>query len=116
MAGPAPTKISYVRKLAEGEVSISDFEAILATGSHLIVDARTADEFKKGRFPVAVNIPAEEMAARYTEIPTGKQVVIHCSTGTRAELAYDIAREKGINVRYLGASVEFGKDNKAVIK
>jgi len=114
--GAAPTKISYVRKLAEGEVSIKEFDDIVKTNSHLVIDARTTDEFKKGHFPGAMNIPAEEMAQRYAEIPAGKQAVVHCSTGTRAELAYDILKEKGIRSRYLRASVEFGPGNKVVVQ
>jgi len=116
LVGAAPTQIVYVRKLVEGEVSIKDFEEIVKTASQLVIDARTADEFAKAHFPGAVNIPAEEMAARYAEIPAGKQAVIHCSTGTRAELAYDILKEKGIKTRYLRANVEFGSGNKVAIK
>jgi rhodanese-related sulfurtransferase len=114
--GPAATQISYVRKLAEGELAIKDFETIIKDGSHLVVDARTAEEFGKGHIPGAINIPAEEMAARNGEVSAGKPVVVYCSTGTRAEMAYDILKEKGIKVRYLRASIEFGPGNKTVIK
>lgn len=116
LSGAAPTKIVYVRKLTEGEVSIKDFEQIVNTASQLVIDVRTADEFAKAHFPAALNVPAEEIAARYAEIPAGKEVVIHCSTGSRAELAHDILKEKGIKTRYLRANVEFGSGNKVVIK
>lgn len=116
VSGPAPSKINYVRKLVEGEVSIKDFEEIVKTASRLVIDARTAEEFGKGHFLGAVNIPAEELAARFAEIPADKQPVLHCSTGTRAELAYDILKEKGIKSRYLRANVEFAAGNQAVIK
>jgi rhodanese-related sulfurtransferase len=81
-----------------------------------VIDARTADEFAKGHLPAAVNIPAEEIAGRSAEIPAGKPVLIHCSTGTRAELAFDVLKEKGIKVRYLRANVEFGPGDKVAIK
>ncbi len=116
LSGPAATKISYARKLAEGEVAIKDFEELVKTGSQLIVDTRTAEEFAKAHFPLALNIPAEEMAKRYIELPAGKLLALHCSTGTRSELAYDILKEKGIKARYLRANVEFDTGNKAVIK
>ena len=80
-----------------------------------MIDVRTADEFAKGHFAAAVNIPAEEMAGRAAEIPAGKPVLIHCSTGTRAELAFDVLKQKGIAVRYLSANVEFGPGGKVVI-
>ncbi len=116
LTGAASTKISYARKLAEGEVSIKDFEEIVKSGSQLIVDTRTPEEFAKGHFAGAVNIPAEEMARRYTELPAGKPLALHCSTGTRSELAYDILKEKAIKARYLRANVEFPAGNKIVIK
>jgi len=113
---PAPTKISYARKLAEGEISIKEFEEIVKLGSRIVIDARTAEEFGKGHFPKAMNIPSEEMAARFAEIPAGKQAVVHCSTGTRAEMAYDVLKANGIKVQYLAANVEFGSGNKWVIQ
>jgi rhodanese-related sulfurtransferase len=114
--GAASSTINYARKLAEGEVSIKDFEEIIKTGSQLVVDTRTVEEFAKAHFAGALNIPAEEMARRYTEIPVGKALALHCSTGTRAELAFDILKEKGIKARYLRANVDFDASNKAVIK
>ncbi|MFZ4480420.1 MAG: rhodanese-like domain-containing protein [Rhodoferax sp.] len=116
VTGAAASKISYVRKLAEGEVSIKDFDEAIKSGSHLVIDSRTTEEFGKAHLARAVNIPAEEMAGRYGEIPAGKPVLVHCSTGTRAELAYDVLKEKGIKVRYLRANVEFGPGEKVVIK
>ena len=114
--GPAPTKIDYARKLAEGEVSIKEFEEIVKLGSRVLVDSRTAEEFGKGHFPNAVNIPSEEMAVRFAEIPAGKQAVVHCSTGTRAEMAYDVLKAKGVKAQYLAANVEFASGNKWVIQ
>ncbi len=114
--GVVPTKISFVRKLAEGEVSIADFEENLKTQSYLVIDARTSEEFAKGHFAGAVNLPAEEIAGRYAEIPAGKPVLLHCSTGTRSELAYDVLKEKGVKSRYLRANVEFAAGNKFAIK
>jgi rhodanese-related sulfurtransferase len=116
VTGAVPTKISYVRKLAEGEVSIKDFDEAVNAKSHLVIDVRTAEEFGKGHIAGAVNIPAEEMANRSSEIPAGKSVLIHCSSGTRAELAFDVLKEKGIKVRYLRANVEFGPGDKFAIK
>ncbi len=116
VTGAVPTKISYVRKLTEGEVSIKDFDEAVQAKSHLVIDVRTAEEFGKGHIAGAVNIPAEEMANRSSEIPAGKPVLIHCSSGTRAELAFDVLKEKGIKVRYLRANVEFGPGDKLTIK
>ncbi|MEI6599282.1 MAG: rhodanese-like domain-containing protein [Comamonadaceae bacterium] len=116
LTGAVPTRISYVRKLADGEVSIKDFEEAVKAKSYLVIDVRTAEEFAKGHIAGAMNIPAEEMANRSSEIPAGKPVLFHCSSGTRAELAFDVLKEKGIKVRYLRANVEFGPGDKIAIK
>ncbi|MGI9135438.1 MAG: rhodanese-like domain-containing protein, partial [Rhodoferax sp.] len=116
LTGSVPTKISYVRKLADGEVSIAEFNEARKTGSHLVLDARTVEEYSKAHLSGAVNIPAEEMAGRSAEIPADKPALIHCSTGTRAELAFDVLKEKGIKVRYLKANVEFGPGDQVAIK
>ena len=116
VVGAVPTQVSYIRKLADGEVSIKDFDEAVKTASHLVIDSRSAEEYRKGHFAGAVNIPAEEMAGRFAEVSAGKPVLIHCSTGTRAELAYDVLKEKGIKTRYLRANVEFGSGNKFAIK
>lgn len=105
--GPLGTKISYVRKLAAGEISINDFNIAAGAGTHVIIDARTAKEFAAGHFLGAVNIPAEEMEGRFKEIPAGKKPIIHCSTGARAELAYDVLKAKGVEAQYLRSNIDF---------
>ncbi|MCI0469835.1 MAG: rhodanese [Nitrospirae bacterium] len=105
--GAASTVISYVKKLKPFEVSIADFEKALKTGSAVIVDVRTPDEFKKGHFKGAVNIPAEDMSKRFAELPKDKPIYFHCSTGVRAEMAYDTLKEKGYDVKCLLAIAAF---------
>ncbi len=113
--GPAATTITYVRKLGAGEIGIKEFEAAAKEGAALMIDVRSGEEFAKGHLPKALNIPAEEMARRFAEIPAGKPLIIHCSTGTRAEMAFDILKEKGITARYLKAGVAIGADGRPVI-
>jgi rhodanese-related sulfurtransferase len=110
-AKPAPAKLSYVRKLAPHEVSIADFMAAVTGNGAMIVDARSTSEFAAGHFRSAVNIPSEEMEKRFGEVPKDKPVYLHCSTGSRAEMAYDILKEKGFtNVKLLKATVAFEGD------
>lgn len=107
-AKPAPAKLTYVRKLAEFEVAIPAFLKAVDTGSAMIVDARSTGEFSNGKFKGAVNIPSEEMEKRFAEVPKDKPVYVHCATGARAEMAYDILKGKGYtNVKLLKANIEF---------
>jgi len=58
-----------------------------------------------------INIPSEEMEKRFAEVPKDQPVYIHCATGSRAEMAYDILKAKGYtNVKLLRASISFEGD------
>lgn len=110
-AKPAPAKLTYVRVLAPYEVSIDDFMKAVNGSGVLVVDARSTGEFAAGKFKVAVNIPSEEMEKRFAEVPKDKPVFIHCATGSRAEMAYDILKAKGYsNVKLLRANISFEGD------
>lgn len=108
---PAPEKLTYIRKLAPYEVSIADFMKAVTGSGTLIVDARTAGEYAAGKFRGAVNIPSEEMEKRFAEVPKDKPVYIHCASGSRAEMAYDILKGKGyMNVKLVKANISFEGD------
>ena len=74
------------------------------------MDVRTPEEFAKERIAKAINIPAEQMAKRFTELPKGKELVFYCNTGSRAEMAFDVVRGKEYSVKFLNANVEFKED------
>lgn len=63
----------------------------------LYVDVRTPEEFASGHVAGAVNIPHDQMEARWREIAAhqGDSVVVYCRTGRRSGLAIDVLREKG---------------------
>lgn len=110
-SNPAPSRLTYTRKLAPHEVSIGDFTKALSESTALIVDARSGAEFAAGHFKGAVSLPSEEMEKRFAEIPRDKPAYLHCSTGARAEMAHDILKEKGFtNVKLLKATIEFTGD------
>lgn len=113
--GAAAATVTYVKKLAPGEVGTEDFQAALKDGRTVVIDARAPGEFEKGHFKGAVNIPAEEAAKRLAEIPADRPVLVHCSTGTRAEMVYDLVKDKGYNLKYLKAGVEFAADGSYTI-
>ena len=52
----------------------------------LILDVRTADEYRAGHIPGAVNIPIDELQSRLPELKISKsaEVVVHCEHGGRA--------------------------------
>ncbi|MCS7199495.1 MAG: rhodanese-like domain-containing protein [Caldimicrobium sp.] len=106
--GPIPTEITYVRTYRPFEVSPADFERALKDRHAIILDVRTPEEFKKGHFPGAINIPVDDIPKKAHILPKDKPIYVHCVTGVRAEMGYHALRDLGFtNVKVLMANVEF---------
>lgn len=58
-----------------------------------------------GTIEGAMNIPVDELQGRLKELPKDKEIVTHCVTGLRAEMAYTILRNGGFNARFLNDKV-----------
>ena len=98
------TEITWVRKLGKGEVSVDEFrKATLGeVPNTYIIDARTKEEIAElGIFQNTVNIPLDEIPKRMNDIPKDKRIFIHCSTGSRADLAYRELIKNGYDVKFL---------------
>lgn len=103
--GPIFTnEIKWVRQLGKGEVSVADFKKAVAgeMPNTFVIDARTKDEIAEfGIFRNTVNIPLDEIPNRLDAIPKDKRVFIHCSSGARADLAYQELIKHGYDVKFL---------------
>lgn len=110
--GIPATNIVYVPKPRAGEISIDDFKKIAANtpADTLILDVRNRDEGSAGMIKGAKLVPDEELLDRLAEIPKDKQIVAHCSTGVRAEMAYHKLKEKGYQIKFLNARIDIDKD------
>ena len=63
--------------------------------SYLLVDVRTAAEFRAGHIPSAVNIPYDQIAAGLADRPTDRVLVLYCRTGRRSGIALNELRRLG---------------------
>lgn len=117
-AGAPATKVAYVPKPKAGAISVAEFQTLAKAlpENLLIIDVRGDDEAEKGMIKGARNIPADELASRLTEIPKEKDLVLHCTTGARAEMAYNILKEKGYKARFLDANITVANDGGFQIK
>ncbi|MGE0798195.1 MAG: rhodanese-like domain-containing protein [Lautropia sp.] len=61
----------------------------------VIVDVRPAAEFANGHLPGARNLPAEDLAKRAGDLPSGKPVIVVCANGSRAGKAAAALRSAG---------------------
>jgi rhodanese-related sulfurtransferase len=110
--GNLATNIVYVPKPRPGEIAIDDFKKITANtpADTLILDVRNRDEGNAGMIKGAKLVPDEEILDRLSEMPKDKQIITHCSTGVRAEMAYHKLKEKGYNVKFVNAKIDIDKD------
>lgn len=59
----------------------------------IIIDTALPQYFEKQHFTGAINIPANEMAERYHEIPEGAKVILHCRIGKTVLPAYRVLQQ-----------------------
>ncbi len=105
--GPTPAAITWVRQLGKGEVSVAEFKkAMEGSSTQVILDVRTKDEVKECSFKNSLAIPLDEIEKRISELPKDKEMLIHCTTGARAEMAKNALDKAGIKSRFLLAEVE----------
>ncbi|WP_022663868.1 rhodanese-like domain-containing protein [Desulfospira joergensenii] len=119
--GQAGDSVAVKAGEVEGSIDLDRFVSILENSpeSILLIDARDADEFAKGHFKTAVNIPVEKLEAKIKDLPADKPVVFVCSTGARSGEAYYMVkdlRESLEEVYYVEAEIDFKKDNTYSIK
>ncbi|CAD5373901.1 conserved exported hypothetical protein [Rubrivivax sp. A210] len=116
VAGVPVTTVAYVPKPRPGEIAVEEFKKLAAAtpANVLILDVRNTDEANAGMINGAMLIPDEEIAARMAEIPKGKRIITHCSTGVRAEMAYHKLKAAGYDVGFVKADLSI--DKKGVLK
>ena len=61
-----------------------------------LVDVRTPKEYAAGTAEGAINIPLEEMGARWQELKGKENIVLFCRRGIRAGKAQDILKMHNI--------------------
>ncbi|MFO0751724.1 MAG: rhodanese-like domain-containing protein [Thermodesulfovibrionales bacterium] len=107
-------KIVYVPKLRPGEIAVEEFKRVAETlpPDKLILDVRDEDEAMQGMLKGALNIPAGDLREKLKEIPKDKEIITHCATGVRGEMAYHLLREEGYTARFLNAVIKIDKDGK----
>jgi NADPH-dependent 2,4-dienoyl-CoA reductase/sulfur reductase-like enzyme/rhodanese-related sulfurtransferase len=100
--GSAKDPINMLGYMAENLISgLSEtiqwdqLEGHLAKGA-VLLDVRSAEEFKKGHIPTALNISVDDLRARIGEIPRA-ELVIYCQVGQRGHTGTLLLREHGFD-------------------
>lgn len=108
VAGKIGSEITWQYKPGKGEVGITEFEKAVAgnLADKAILDVRNSSEADGGMFAGAINIPLDQIEKRIAELPAGKEFLVHCSTGARAEMAVSTLNKAGVQARFLVANIE----------
>jgi rhodanese-related sulfurtransferase len=61
-----------------------------------LLDVRSAEECGRGIIPGAINIPVDEIRARYSEL-TNKNLLVNCQVGLRGHTGSMLLKELGFN-------------------
>lgn len=110
--GMVRTQIFYLPRPHPGEIVGDEFVNIasIQPKNKIILDVRTQTEAAMGMIDGATNIPVDELQDRLKELPKDKEIITHCRTGLRAEMAYSILRNGGFKTRFLNDKVAIIED------
>ncbi|MFH1035631.1 MAG: rhodanese-like domain-containing protein [Pseudomonadota bacterium] len=102
------TKIVYLPRPLPGEINGDEFMNVVNNRppDKLVLDVRSPDETTGGSLPGALSIPVDSLAGRLAELPKDKEIILHCRTGARAQMGYNILKDAGFKARYLNDKVE----------
>lgn len=106
------TKIVYLPKPGPGEIVGDEFMNIVngEPEDKIILDVRNLDEASDGKIKAAVNIPLDDLQGSLDKLAKDKEVIIHCGTGVRAQMAYSVLKNAGYQARFLNDNVAFIKE------
>jgi 3-mercaptopyruvate sulfurtransferase SseA len=75
---PNPTRVQAQSTAAPEDgirrVSAQELKAMVDAGEAIVVDSRAAQSYKEKHIAGAISIPWNQMASRYTELPTDKHI------------------------------------------
>ena len=69
------------------DVDVAGFAALIADSTVIVLDVRTADEFRDGHIGRAVNIDVKEsdfLEKAKAMLPSGKTIAVYCRSGRRS--------------------------------
>ena len=108
-SGKIRTKIVYLPKPGPGEIHGDEFMNIVQgqPDDKLILDVRSPEEASEGKIEWAKNIPVDDLQSRLSELSKDKEIIIHCGTGMRAQMAHSVLQNAGYKSRFLNDKVAF---------
>lgn len=91
---------SFFKGRAGHAVSSSEAVQMVNQKDAILIDLRSADQFKAGAIAQSRNIPAADLDAKASTLPKDKPVILVCDTGRSAPRSVAVLRKHGINEAY----------------
>ena len=106
------TKIVYLPKPGPGEIVGDEFMNIVngQPEDKIILDVRAPDEASDGKIEWAINIPLDDLQGSLGKLAKDKEIIVHCATGMRAQMAYSALKNAGYSSRFLNDKIAFIKN------
>jgi rhodanese-related sulfurtransferase len=78
-------------------ITCAEYKARFKEGkeAHLLLDVRTADEYRSGFIPGSVNVSLQDLMQNLAKIPKDRPVVIYCRSGNRSATAAQMLAQAG---------------------
>jgi rhodanese-related sulfurtransferase len=93
---------------AHQRLTPQEYQASFAKTNHLLVDVRTAEEFRSGHIPGAKNIALQDLPQQMDKLPKDKPIVLYCRSGARSNNAAQMLTKAGFtNVHDLGGIINW---------
>ncbi len=92
-----------------GTANTINYKSLLDQGA-IVIDVRTADEYRQGHLARSQNIPLDQIGARIKSLQDKKKPLITvCRSGARSAMAQKMLKQKGIECYNGGAWTSFEK-------
>jgi hydroxyacylglutathione hydrolase len=91
-------------------------KALQSDSPPYVLDVRTKGEFAKGHLEGAVNIPLNELPNRRDELPSDRQVVVHCQSGYRSAIAASVIGPSEQLLELKGGYADWVKSGHPVVR
>ena len=103
------TEIVYLPRPVPGEIVGDEFMNIVKgePEDKVVLDVRTVEEAAAGKISWSVNIPVGDLEGRLAELPKDKEIIVHCASGSRASMGFNILKDAGFKTRFLNNSFAF---------
>lgn len=82
------------------KISPQEYQTAYANSQHLLVDVRTAEEFKAGHIPGAINLALQDLPQQMATLPKDQPIVVYCRSGARSNSAVAMLASAGFEQIY----------------